>query len=463
MAAAAVIPAGWALAVGMEFLQLFFPPRTVSLNDVLVECLGVVLGAGAWLTAGPWFTDWLRRFWDRRGVAGLAAQVFPAYVGLLLVIYLMPFDFVLGGQELIEKYRQGQIQLVPFGDLASGRFGSLVPLALNFLSLVPVVALLALTPRGSRLRGWQVLGVGLVVTVPLRLAQLLVNSRHFDVTNLLTGVAAILLGWWLVHGRAASELRETGAAWCRRVSHWGPAPWLGLAALWALLLALVYWQPFHFTVDPSAFDQAGADWTDEDTGLWGLRRFSWAPFVDYYWGSRYQALDQLLWRTLAFAPLGMLLAPAWGDRARRGAWTTVLAALVVSVLLGLGQYFIPERHPSTTSVLIQLGAAWLGYQLARHAMEVLQPGGEGGGPGQTGAAPRQSDRPAAYRARQPGGSPFVQSRAAGGVRKEWVTLADWLATQPAWVALPLLCLAVVVVALGFVWLVGTWLLAESGP
>jgi hypothetical protein len=36
-----------ALAVGVEFLQLFFPPRTVSLNDLLAEWIGAALGVGA--------------------------------------------------------------------------------------------------------------------------------------------------------------------------------------------------------------------------------------------------------------------------------------------------------------------------------------------------------------------------------------------------------------------------------
>ena len=34
-----------ALAVGVEFAQLFFPPRTVSQNDLMAESLGSLLGA----------------------------------------------------------------------------------------------------------------------------------------------------------------------------------------------------------------------------------------------------------------------------------------------------------------------------------------------------------------------------------------------------------------------------------
>jgi VanZ family protein len=98
---------------------------------------------------------------------------------------------------------------------------------------------------------------------------------------------------------------------------------------------------------------------------------SWAPFVDYYWGSRYQALDQFARRSLSFAPLGVLLALAFGSRERRGLVITVGAALLLGVIVEFGQYFIPERHPSVTDLLIQVFGAWLGYNLARHVIHVL--------------------------------------------------------------------------------------------
>jgi VanZ family protein len=40
-----VVPGCWVAAVGLEFLQVFFPPRTIALNDVVVEGLGALPGA----------------------------------------------------------------------------------------------------------------------------------------------------------------------------------------------------------------------------------------------------------------------------------------------------------------------------------------------------------------------------------------------------------------------------------
>jgi len=42
-----------AIAVAVEFTQIFFAPRTVSLNDLLAEAIGAGIGASLWLF-GRW-------------------------------------------------------------------------------------------------------------------------------------------------------------------------------------------------------------------------------------------------------------------------------------------------------------------------------------------------------------------------------------------------------------------------
>src|SRR6266850_4761975 len=41
-----------ALSVAIEFTQLFFPPRTVSLNDIIAEVMGTAIGIIIWWTSG---------------------------------------------------------------------------------------------------------------------------------------------------------------------------------------------------------------------------------------------------------------------------------------------------------------------------------------------------------------------------------------------------------------------------
>jgi len=45
-----------ALAIAVEFTQLFYPPRTVSLNDLIAESLGTVIGVLVWQFFGAYFS-----------------------------------------------------------------------------------------------------------------------------------------------------------------------------------------------------------------------------------------------------------------------------------------------------------------------------------------------------------------------------------------------------------------------
>ena len=90
VAAAFVVCA--AVALGVEFTQLFFPPRTVSLNDILAEFIGTGLGIGVWLVWG----GTLQRFaaaMERGGLPAIrtAAIVYMlGYLALSLTAFLVP-------------------------------------------------------------------------------------------------------------------------------------------------------------------------------------------------------------------------------------------------------------------------------------------------------------------------------------------------------------------------------------
>ena len=148
LAALLVVPACGALAVGTEFLQIFFPPRTVSLNDIVVESAGGALGVAVWMIVGRRTTAWARRLGGVTSVAGLAGRLLPAYIVALFVVELMPFDFVFSRDELATKFAGGMLRLVPLGgtaDLAIIGKAALTATAFLPLGLLPVLA--KQTPR----------------------------------------------------------------------------------------------------------------------------------------------------------------------------------------------------------------------------------------------------------------------------------------------------------------------------
>ena len=86
------------LAVAIEFAQVFFPPRTVSLNDLIAEAIGAAVGILLWRLSGGVFAGLVRRI-----TAGGPSAFRSAIIAYLLgyaFLSLFPFDFVISGVEL---------------------------------------------------------------------------------------------------------------------------------------------------------------------------------------------------------------------------------------------------------------------------------------------------------------------------------------------------------------------------
>ncbi len=78
------------LAVAIEFAQVFFPPRTVSLNDIMTECIGGAVGVTAWLLFGGPVTRWFRDLWRRRDPRRLAIHICVGYFDIPCDLRVVP-------------------------------------------------------------------------------------------------------------------------------------------------------------------------------------------------------------------------------------------------------------------------------------------------------------------------------------------------------------------------------------
>ena len=212
-AALVVVPFCVFLSVAVEFTQLYFPPRTVSIYDITLECVGGLLGPIVWLAVGQRVTDWARRVPKAVGLSGLAGIVLPGYLVVLLIVALLPFDLTLSWDELAGKFREGKVVLVPFTYWEGETADLLMKMLLNVVGFFPLGLLKALTAgrRSWASRPWTtVLLYGLAYTGTVELLQLFVYSRFCDTTDIVTGTAAVLLGW-----RVGIAARSRWAS-CRR-------------------------------------------------------------------------------------------------------------------------------------------------------------------------------------------------------------------------------------------------------
>jgi VanZ family protein len=198
--ALAVVPGCTLLSAAIEFIQLYLPDRVSSLNDIVAESLGGLIGTVAWLGLGQWWTERLRSLWTTISLHGRAARLLPGYLALLALVHLMPIDLSLSPWEIWRKYDEGMISLYPFAGERPER-GELI--RISFWSLVyylPLGLLLTQLP----IRAWRpvlvwlwILVVGWVTAGTMELLQLFVVPRSAEVLEVLAGGPAVLAGWSL--------------------------------------------------------------------------------------------------------------------------------------------------------------------------------------------------------------------------------------------------------------------------
>ena len=318
---------GAALAFGVEFTQLYFPPRTVSQNDILAECIGCALGMAVVPLLQPWAQQ-LRSRWQQRGQFG-AHQAGPhllqAYAGSYLLLCLFPYDLLLSAAELQHKAASGAwgwwlAGAVPRPALAALQLGLEVVLALPF-------GVLLAHQRGGR-------GIGLVraavagalLGLGIEASQFMMASGISQGASVLSRAAGVALGVaaWQARARwspeaAASLLRRHGWAFC---------------ATYAWLLAVVngwFFAPWH------GADGVAAQWAS-------LR---WLPFYYHYYTTEAAALFSLGSVALMYQPV---VALGWAFR-----WSTATTAVMAALLCALveaSKLGLAGNHPDPTNVLI---------------------------------------------------------------------------------------------------------------
>ncbi|MDY0013844.1 MAG: VanZ family protein [Rhodocyclaceae bacterium] len=337
-AGAAVGALGWValLALAVEFAQVFFPPRTVSLNDLFAEFVGGGLGVGIAVVAA----DRLRRLvaaW-MEGVERFAPRLLKLYALAYVAFSFFPFDFLLSAGEWADKLASDR-----WGWLwasAGGRGGAAAGVAKLMAEALAAAPLGWLLAR----RGWgpgRALGAGAVLGAVIELGQFCLVSgvaQGFSVLTRAAGVAAGALAW----GRRGRLDPLVVAGAIRR--H-------GLVAVVVYLVALV--------AVTGWFELPWRGWAE---AFFALEEVRFLPFYYHYYTTEQAALLSLTSVCLMYAPVGLL---AWAFFFGPG-----LAAILAALLAGLmevSKLFLVGLHPDPTNLLVAGVAAWLACRLARGA------------------------------------------------------------------------------------------------
>jgi VanZ family protein len=322
------------LAVAVEVAQVFFPPRTVSLSDVIAESIGAAVGILVWIVAGrPLLALWTTLI--SGGPTSLQA-LFALYALAYLVLALFPFDFITSTAELSHKLADRDRVAFLVTESCGGSLRCGGHLTAEILAAAPIGVLCAMFWLRSRAAILAAFICGVALGLVIEALQALLTSGITQGASLLTRGIGMALG-----AAVYSRFRRDWLTRYRDVMKGGVL--LALPFYVAVLLAL------------SGFFGAGLD--NRWAAMAKLRELHFEPFYYHYYSSNTAALYSLLVHVAVYAPIGIA---AWIFARERGSialWISGLTAALAASATEALKLFLHGKYPDPSDVLIAVAAA----------------------------------------------------------------------------------------------------------
>ena len=384
------------LAFGIEFTQLFFPPRTVSLNDLLAECIGSLIGLVLAARYSEWFKILLHAVFSnpRR----LAFRLVEAYLAGYIAFSLFPFDLLLSGAELEQKLQGDNWGWLLAGD-SQGKFLIVIKLLSEIILTLPFGLFLGFRSERQSATLKQAAWSGILLGSFIEIAQLFTATGVSQGLSVLTRIAGVCGGI---------------ALWNRRTS-WSPSRLSALVRRYALPFAVIY--ILALLQVNGWFSHA---WKGTDYAVSQLDELHFLPFYYHYFTTEAKALYSLASVCLMYLPIGLL---TWSKRGSPA--LAFFCGLFAASFVETGKLFLQGLHPDPTNIMLAALASWGAVHLLRELSNAASAKTEEGQVGQF-LSPASADKQisSSYQARGNGFAHTVM----------FVSLAFaayWAATFPA--------------------------------
>jgi len=324
---------GFAFVLAVKYAQLFFPPRTVTLNYIAAQSIGVVLGVALFHVARRHI---YRRLMDmhRRG-DGLVI-VLGGYSILLMGYFLMPFDLALSPDDLLTRLESLPIAIVP-GAGHDPVYRALLVL-LDMAATIPAGMFLAVTGRGMPFQAQ--LARGVAVILPVTVAGLFILSITPYLVFLVSRTAGAALGVWFMEALKGKDL------WKR---HYRYAQYVPVAF------------PAYIVLLMLANGLLTDRWLNVDEALRNLEPRQLLPLWSLYIATKAEAARDVVVTAAMFVPVGTMV---WLKRGfwSRGAGLSAMVAFMLSSAMQFGRLIKPGLTPDFTDPFIAAAAAAIAFR-----------------------------------------------------------------------------------------------------
>ncbi len=278
-------------AVLIEFFQLFFSPRTVSVNDLIAEGIGSGVGIFLWAGFGDSLLHALQVLKDETGPESRLNVLFCFYLIFVISITLFPFDFLISIPEIQKKFQAWQAQ--PFS--GSGMVFWVKTMA-EALLFVPIGGYIGLKYRQSRRRNLFLL----TLVVSLAAAIVVEFVQFFLVSGISRGLSVGVKSAGAVAGLGIAKLPLA------RYGHF-LKPFAGLAVVCAVPVYLV------LCLKLNGWGVSG--WVDTGSAMQRFDYHMLIPFYYHYFTTETRAMVSLMMHFGLYLPIGAggwIAAFLWG-------------------------------------------------------------------------------------------------------------------------------------------------------
>jgi VanZ family protein len=338
-AAAATALLGCVIFVlSVKYAQIFFPPRTVSLNYITAQSVGSLVGVTLFCLSHHRFAAL------RSDVAGVGDRALILLCGLYALAYLFfllfPFDVALSGEDLRER-----AAVLP--QLLFSLPGAGLPLGLRLI--LPLVETAATVPIGVWLalarRDWPLSRIaltGILMMSAATVASMLLLDTTPSIAGLTFRATGIVIGAVLTRRLAGSDPSKWRDRLARLV-RWLIAPYV-IAVLYVKNLLALDWQTMPKAL--AGFDPVGL-----------------LPFYHHYIVSKEHAAASVAFELTLYGPIGVMIALRRGS-GRVSIWLAALTALAFSFAVEFGRWLRPGLLPDFSNPIVAAVGAGLAVKLA---------------------------------------------------------------------------------------------------
>ena len=336
------------VAVAVEFTQLFFPPRTVSLNDLIAEALGSLIGILIWLFLSAYFSDLWRQLLSAKLLSVKSVIIF--YILIYAVLSLFPYDFVTSIAELNLKLAHGSDSFfMSYSTCQASGVRCGFKILSEIAVLLPLGLLCGYLPSVQQRITVAVL-LGFFIGLAIELIQVFLLSGSGQGLSILTRMIGMGLG---------------ASIWAR-VQVLDAAVTIGF-----LRRSLTLILPLYLLLLIAANEELTHHWLLPKTALERLADIHFLPLYYFYYTSEGVALVSLLNIIGLYFPIGLFcwliaINKHHLQRPPTLPWFYVgLIAGLLALLIETGKLFLINKHPDPSNIWLAFMAAATCYQIMR--------------------------------------------------------------------------------------------------